>query len=202
MKLFSNPLVPPILGVVVGMGVGLGLFWVQAHALIVAARAAKEAAAVEVRPAKPWDFWTLEIENLAAELKDGNAAVAAREQALKIREDRLAVEQAELKKTREGIEALRTEISGKMVELKDDEIKNLKNLAKTYSAIAPKSVVAIIHDMDEATVVKIFTQMKSDVLSPIFEEMGKSSDPAVVKQAAELSEKLRLVKQPVATPSP
>ncbi len=202
MKLFSSPLVLSILAFVLGLGAGLGFFWFEASALVKASQAAQAAAAADERPAKPWDFWTLEIENLASELKDRNAAVVAREQALKIREERLAADQDALKKTRQQIEALRVEISGKMTELGEDEIKNLKILAKTYSAVAPKAVVNIMHEMDEATVVKIISQMKSDVVSPILEEMGKASDPALVKLAARLSDKLRLVKQPSTVVAP
>jgi len=202
MKLFSSPLVPPVLAFVFGLGAGLGFFWFEASTLLKAARAARAAAVAEERPAKPWDFWTLEIENLASELKDRNAAVVAREQALKIREERLAADQEALKQTRQQIEALRTEISGKMTELGENEIKNLKTLSKTYSAITPKAVVNILREMDESTVVKILSQMKSDVVSPILEEMGNAPDPAMVKLAARLSDKLRLVKQPAVVAAP
>ena len=202
MKIFSSPLVLSLLAFVLGLGAGLGFFWFEASMLVKASRTARAAAAAAERPAKPWDFWTLEIENLASELKDRNAAVAAREQALKIREERLAVEQEALNKTRQQIEALRVDISGKMTELGEDEIKNLKTLAKTYSAIAPKAVVNILHEMDETTVVKILSQMKSDVVSPILEAMGNTSDPALRKLAARLSDKLRLVKQPSTVVTP
>ena len=50
--------------------------------------------------------------------------------------------------------------------------------------------------MDDVTVVKILSLMKSDSVAPIFEEMSRSStaDPALARRAAALSEKLRLVR--------
>jgi hypothetical protein len=50
--------------------------------------------------------------------------------------------------------------------------------------------------MDDGTVVKILSLMKSDSVAPIFEEMSRAAgaDPSFARRAATLSEKLRLVR--------
>jgi flagellar motility protein MotE (MotC chaperone) len=200
MKLLSNPLVFVALGLLLGVGTGVGVFWHEAKALAVAVRRQQAKAAEPVRPEKPWDFWTLEIENLASELKDHKASLAAREQAVTLREERLAADLRELAKTRQQIETLRAEVAGSMVEFNADETKNLKALAKTYSELTPKAAVGILQKMEETTAVKLLHLMKSDVVSAVLQEMGSSPDPEAAKRAAQLTERLRLVKAFKPTP--
>lgn len=200
MKLLSNPILCLVLGLLLGVGTGVGLFWREALSLATAARMRQVEAKEPVQPDKPWDFWTLEIENLASELKDMKATLGVREQAVIAREERLAADLRELAKTRTQVEALRASVIAEMVQFEAEETKNLKTLAKTYSELTPKAAVGIMRQMDEAVVVKILHLMKSDVVSPILQEMGASADPELTKQAAQLTERLRLVKALKATP--
>ena len=195
-KLASNPLVLIVLGLVLGVGTGLGFFWTAAMPLVQQARAAKTQHVTAGKPDAPWDFWTIEIENLANELKDVRAALKKREEEIVVREARLAAERQELAKQRGELEALRTEISSKMTEIQADELKNLKNLTQLYSNLTPKATLTIFNQMDDATVVKLLALMKTDVVGPLFEEMTKQAagDPAVAKRAALLTERLRLYK--------
>lgn len=192
MKLLRNPLVPVLLGLVLGVGVGVGMFWSQARVLVLAARASQAATKPE-RPEKPWDFWTLEIENLAAELKDRGAALAVREQAVASREERFAADQRELEKTRRQVEALRAEVAGALVSFDAAETKNLKTLAKTYAELTPKAAVGILRNLDETTAVKLLHLMKSDTVSAILQEMGASAEPELAKRAARFTDRLRVI---------
>ncbi|MFH1499443.1 MAG: hypothetical protein ABII82_16660 [Verrucomicrobiota bacterium] len=196
MKLLANPLLIVALGLLLGVGTGLGVFWREAKALAVAVRLQQQAAEEPERPEKPWDFWTLEIENLAAELRDHRAALDKREQQITAREERLAAEVRELEKTRRQIEALRTALDASRVQFGTEEIRNLKNLAKSYSELSPQAAVGILQKTDEDTAVKILHLMKSDVVSPILQVMGTSADPELTRRAADLTERLRLVKSP------
>jgi hypothetical protein len=56
--------------------------------------------------------------------------------------------------------------------------------------------------MDQRTVVKLLSMMKPSETAAIFEEMGRSSDPAIVRRAASLSESLRLLNATRAGSSP
>jgi hypothetical protein len=203
-KFATNPLIVIALGLLLGVGTGLGWFWKAAVPLVQQARELRFKKVEGAKPDAPWDFWTIEIENLASELKDTKSLMKKREEEIAARESRLAAEKEEMVKQRREIEALRAEISTQMLEIQADETKNLKSLAGIYSNLTPKATLAIFKEMDDTAVVKLLSLMKADVVSPLFEEMGKQavSDPVVARRAASLSEKLRLVKinKPGATP--
>jgi len=201
-KLASNPIVVLAIALLLGVGTGLGMFWKAARPLIAAAKATKAKVVDEAKPEAPWGFWTIEIENLASELKDQKAVVKKREDELTQREERLNAERQELTKQRQQLEALRSEISGRITTIQSDEMKNLKSLVATYSSLTPKATLTIFKEMDDTMVVKLLALMKTDTVSPLFEEMSKqaATDPAMGKRVATLSEKLRLLKSGQSAP--
>lgn len=196
MKFLRSPLLATLLGTLLGVAAGLGAFWQGAQAVIAHARALQAAKAAEGRPAKPWDFWTLEIDNLAGELRADRAVLDQREEALAAREARLEAEAAELARVRQELEALRTSIAERVYEIQQAEEKNLKNLALTYSNLTPKAALAILNQLDEPTVVKLLALMKPEVSAALFEQMGQAAltDPQMARRAATLSERLRLLR--------
>jgi flagellar motility protein MotE (MotC chaperone) len=196
MKLLRHPAFLVLLGLLSGLSVGLFWFWRAADA-VYATVIARHAAQVEARkPAAPWGFWTIEMENVASELKEERARVKEQADQLTQREARLATERQELEKVRAQIEGLRREVATKVVEIESGEAKNLRTLAQTYTSLTPRAAVTIFRDMDDVTVVKILSLMKSESVAPIFEEMSRASaaDPSLARRAATLSEKLRLVR--------
>ena len=196
MKLLRNPATLVIIGLLSGLSTGLGWFWRAADA-VAAAVLARHAAQVEARkPAAPWGFWTIEIENIASELKEERTRVQQQSDLLAQREARLAAERQELERVRTQIEGLRREIAANVVSVENDETKNLRVLAQTYTNLTPRAAVAIFREMDDGTVVKILTLMKSESVAPIFEEMSRASasDASLARRAAALSERLRVVR--------
>jgi len=204
MNKLTNPIVVIVIGLVLGVGPGLFFFWKAAVPLVAAAREARTKTNAPERPEAPWDFWTIEIENVAGELKDMKAVLKKREEELALREARFTAERQELNKQRAQLEALRADIGNRIVEIQADEAKNLKTLAATYSNLSPKATLTIFKEMDDTMVVKLLSVMKTDVVSPLFEEMSKqaATDPAVARRAATLSEKLRLLKSTKAASVP
>lgn len=196
MNKLANPVIAAVLGIVLGTAVGLGWFWRAAQLTLAAAIAAVPPSPLEEQKAQGWDFWTIEIDGLASELKEERARLRQQSEQLNQRAARLAAEQQELAKLRSEIEGMRAEIGRKVVEITTDESKNLRALAQTYATLTPKGAVAILREMDDTTVVKILSLMKSETVAPIFEEMTKTSAPdgTLAKRAASLSEKLRLMK--------
>ncbi|MDP3068744.1 MAG: hypothetical protein Q8N18_00570 [Opitutaceae bacterium] len=195
----QNPAIAAALGLVVSVGVGVGTVWPALTRIItdVASRATAAAPELPIEfKQKGWDFWTIEVENLAKDLKAEREKIKKQAEVLEQRAARVATEEKELAKTRTEIEGLRRQTSDRILEISADEAKNLRSLASTYSGLTPKAAVAIFKEMDDATVVKIFSLMKSDVLVPIFEEMSKGGTPEspLAKRAATLSEKLRTMK--------
>lgn len=195
-KLVTNPIVTLVVALVLGVGTGLGMFMQAAKPLIAATKAARAKAVEANKPEAPWGFWTLEIENLAAELKDQRAVLKKTEEELKLRAERLNAERQELSKQREQLEAMRTDIASRVVTIQADEVKNLKSLVATYSNLTPKATLTLFKEMDDVMVVKLLSLMKTDVTTPLFEEMSKqaATDPVVARRVANLTEKLRLLK--------
>jgi len=198
MKKLANPLVAAVLGLIFGLGTGLYTFWTAAevaldHAIKLVPH--KDAVGVEQRE-RGWNFWTIEIENLANELKGERERMRQQAEQLDRREAQLTAERLELSKVRTEIEGLRQEIATKVVEINADEVKNIRGLAQTYTNLTPRAAVAIIKEMDDLLVVKILSMMKSDVVAPIFEEMSRAAgtDVSLARRAALLSDRLRLIK--------
>jgi flagellar motility protein MotE (MotC chaperone) len=195
LQLVASPALVAVVGVLAGTAVGLGWFWRMGEMLVTQAIAARAMAAKE-KKTQGWDFWTIEIDNLASELKEEKGRLKKQSEALDQRAARLTAEQQELEKLRASIEAMRKEIGEKVIEMNVDEAKNLRALAQTYTNLTPRAAVAIVREMDDTTVVKILSLMKPDVVAPIFEEMSKTPDKdgLLARRAAALSEKLRLMK--------
>ncbi|WP_415908185.1 MotE family protein [Oleiharenicola sp. Vm1] len=194
-KLAQSPAFVATLGLVFGLAAGLGWFWRVGDLLVTHALTTRVSAAKQQK-AQGWDFWTIEIDNLASELKGEKERLRKQTEQLDLRAARLDAEQQELDKVRGELERMRKEISQRVIEIGTDEAKNLKTLATTYSNLSPRAAVAIIKELDDNTAVKILSLMKPDTVSPIFEEMSRTAavDGTLARRVAVLSEKLRLMK--------
>ena len=194
-KLLHNPAIISVVALVAGLAAGLLPLWRSSQLLVTQAMAGR-LVKPHLSKAQGWDFWTIEVDSLAAELKDEKAKLAKQTEQLDLRAARLTAEQKELEKLRSSIEATRKEIGERVIEISVDEQKNLRALSQTYTNLTPRAAVAIIREMDDITVVKILSLMKADVVAPIFEEMSKTSDKegVLARRVAILSEKLRLLK--------
>lgn len=206
MKKLANPIVAAVLGIILGLATGLYTFYRTAnvaveHAMKMIPHKDK---LVQDERARGWNFWTIEIEQLANELKEERERVRKQTEQLERREAQLVAERKELNKVRTEIEGLRQEIATKVVEIGADEGKNIRSLAQTYTNLTPKAAVAIIKELDDAIVVKILSVMKPEIVAPIFEEMSKSAsaDAPLAKRAATLSDRLRLIKSTKTAASP
>jgi len=194
-KILPQPTLVIVIALLSGLAAGLVPLW-HAGDLLVAQALAARTRVVKAKKAQGWDFWTIEIDNLAAELKDEKARVAKQAEQLDLRSARVAAEQQELESLRSQVEAMRREIGEKVIEINADEAKNLRALSQTYANLSPRAAVAIIRELDDTTTVKILSLMKADTIGPIFEEMSKTATPdgTLARRAALLSEKLRLMK--------
>jgi flagellar motility protein MotE (MotC chaperone) len=179
--------------VVVPPALTAALLWLRLPAFVAAAETAATERPRPLDAQPPWDFWTLELENLAAELRTRSAQLDERADLLRQHEARLAAERAELEQLRRTIERQREEIRLLITEVATDELRNLRTLAQTYANLTPRAAVAIFNEMDDTTVVKILALMKADSVGPIFEEMSRPGDNQALR-AARLSERLRLLR--------
>lgn len=193
----QNPIVVTGLSLTLSVGLGVGLTWRTLSTVVAQAAKPKEPTHQEAElKQRGWDFWTIEIDNLSNELKEERARLKKQSELLDQRSARVAAEERELGKLRADVEAMRKQVSDRLVEVSADEAKNVRSLAQTYANLTPKGAVAILKEMDDSTAVKILSLMKPDIVGPIFEEMSRNAgtDTALAKRAATLSEKLRLMK--------
>ena len=183
-------------GLILSSGTTLFMLMTASESYIARIAVAQTEAAAKAQPEKPWDFWTIEMENLSNDLKEEKALLKQKEESLAQRESRLAVERIELEKTRKQLEKMRVEIDARLTEITEGEAANLKKLALTYASMTPKTALPIYKEMDDTTLAKLIYLMKPEVVKAIFEEMSKQSagDPQMAKRVAALSEKLRLIK--------
>lgn len=149
-------------------------------------------------PPRLWNFNSDAVNQLIADLKSGQDKIATEEKNLVTLKAQLESEKAELGKMRTELEGMRKEIDERVLEIQEGEVKNLKTLGLTYSAMNPAAAVAIFREMDENMVVKILSVMKVDRTGPILGEMSKVADKpgeeSMAKRAARISDKLRLIK--------
>lgn len=192
----QHPITVATFSLLISVGLGAGLAWRALSEIVAQAALARPVAKPTELKKKGWDFWTIEIENLSNELKEERVRLQKQSELLDQRAARLAAEEKEFAKLRADVEGLRREIADKVIEIAADEAKNVRTLAATYSALTPRGAVAILREMDDSTAVKILSLMKPDVVGPIFEEMSRTgtADAPLARRAAQLSEKLRLMK--------
>jgi len=200
----QNPNLAAGLSVMISVALGVAVSWRTLRVITEQALSAPAAPETEELKRKGWDFWTIEMENLSAELKDERARLRKQADLLDQRAARLTSEEKAFAQLRSEVEALRRQITDRVIEIKADESKNLKTLAATYATLSPKAAVAIVRELEDGTAVKILSLMKPDVVGPIFEEMGRAAqgDAALAQRAALLSEKLRLIKATKAAGNP
>jgi flagellar motility protein MotE (MotC chaperone) len=209
MKLLTSPLL--IILVATLLGVGLSSYIVLKRIPEYAAMAAAMRPKPKVIPSHlpdrppPVDVTSKAV----SELKLAKDQLAVREAALIEQQKRMESERLELERTRSDIDLMRKQVESYLTEAKGlnvkaraedavSEMKNLKTLVQTYSAMSPKSTVAIMLQMEDSSAVKILALMKVDIVAGIFEEMGKQAagDPLMAKRAAKLAEGVKNYRSP------
>lgn len=209
MKLLTSPLL--IILVATLLGVGLSSYIVLKRIPEYAAMAAAMRPKPKVIPSHlpdrppPVDVTSKAV----SELKLAKDQLAVREAALIEQQKRMESERLELERTRADIDLMRKQVESYLTEAKGlnvkaraedavSEMKNLKTLVQTYSAMSPKSTVAIMLQMEDSSAVKILALMKVDIVAGIFEEMGKQAagDPLMAKRAAKLAEGVKNYRSP------
>jgi flagellar motility protein MotE (MotC chaperone) len=142
-------------------------------------------------PPPPWDTHNPELHQLLEELKAEKTQLAQREKELQELSTRLQSERAELTQTTQTVFRLQREFDQSVVRLREEEVANLKKLAKIYATMTPEGAVAVIKEMDDDQLVKFLVFMKEDESAPILEAFAKLGD-VEAKRIAKISERIRL----------
>jgi flagellar motility protein MotE (MotC chaperone) len=200
--MLRSPFILALLGIVLGIGTTAGVIIMNKDLLISAEPKAPETKLpMPANAPRDWVFWTEEINKLSTDLKEEREALDVRQKQLDDFEKRLAGEREELSKVRAELDSMRREVTDNIPKIEASEKANIKNLAKTYTAMKPADAVAVMRELDDQSVVKILASMKADVVGTIFQEMAKAKDAdgTLAARAARISEQLRLVQNETKT---
>jgi flagellar motility protein MotE (MotC chaperone) len=137
-----------------------------------------------------WQMDFPELTQLMEDLRKNKDELDARQQQLQDLSARLQAERKELNEATQTIALLQKEFDQNIVRVKDDEVANLKKMAKLYANMTPEGAVAIFKNMEDTQVVKYLAFMKESETAPILEAFSKlgESEP---KRAALILDKLR-----------
>ncbi|MFW5883383.1 MAG: MotE family protein [Verrucomicrobiota bacterium] len=171
-----------------------GLILMRLDEIVVLPPPSIDEMADEEIPRTYWSFSTSEIDKLVTELGERRNDLSGRTQTVETMEARLQFEMDELFRLRDEIELRQKELDATVLRIKEDEVANLKTLAKTYSEVDAEAAVKIFQEMEDSLVAKILALMKTKEVGKIFEAMAEMPDPDGIqaKRAARLSELLRL----------
>jgi len=100
-------------------------------------------------------------------------------------------ERAEINQVTQTVHQLQMQFDASVVRVREEEIANLKKLAKIHAAMSPEGAALILKEMTDDQIVKILVFMKDDDAAPILETMAKlGKDDS--RRVAGLSERIRL----------
>jgi flagellar motility protein MotE (MotC chaperone) len=148
--------------------------------------------------------WTLrdkEVDDLIIELKQAKDAVVEKEKQLAVWEARLQSERLEINQVTQSVYRLEEEFDRNVTRVKQEELANLKRLAKVYAEMGPETAAAVFKQMEDPAVVKILVFMKDAETAPILESMAKKGD-LDAKRVAQLTERLRVAIRSAAPAAP
>ncbi|HTS18845.1 MAG TPA: hypothetical protein VMP11_14820 [Verrucomicrobiae bacterium] len=142
--------------------------------------------------APSWEFQNTEVDELITDLQHQKQVLGDRERQLNELDSRLKAERQEIVVITENVGRMQTAFDHDVVRVHDEEIANLKRLAKIYATMSPDGAVTILKEMKDDDIVKIFAYMKDADTAPILDMMAHGS-PADAKRAAQISERLKVV---------
>ncbi len=184
-KFLTSKWMSPPLGVVIYVAATV-LFW-KTPTLPPAPKNVSSA-----KQAKPsWEFTNPEAEQMIEELRMEKRALDARQKQLDEAAKGLDAERAEMGKVTQSVRKMQKDFDQIVLRVQDEEVTNLKRLAKVYAAMAPETAATILAEMDDANIVKIMLFMKDADAAGVLENIAKKGDTQA-KRAAAISERLRL----------
>ena len=138
-----------------------------------------------------WEYSNPEADQLMTELKSEKADLQARRQQLDEYAVSLQSHSNEIVAATETLRHLQDDFDKSVVRVQEEELPNLKKLAKVYAGMSPESAASVMAEMDDAAIVKIMINMKESEVGGILEVFAKKS-AVEAKRAAAISEHVRL----------
>jgi flagellar motility protein MotE (MotC chaperone) len=170
--------------------------------LLLQRRAVKPATAHKEETIEPsWAFKNPEVDEMLADLRTQREALQVREQELNDLAARLAIERQEIGTITQRVVSLQAQMDQTFVRIQENELTNLKRLAKVYAAMSPEGAAKILTEFQDDAAVKVLALMKESETAPILENMAKDG-PATARRVALISDRLRLLSVPPTVEKP
>ncbi len=185
MKLLQAPITSMTLG---GISFLLTMFMLLNKPL--PAKAVVQETPPDDTPQSFWERHNPEMDQLLKEMNLEKQDLAKREAELRELSTRLQAERAEITVVTQRVAQLQAEFDQNVVRMKEEEAPNLKRLAKLYSGMSPEATSAIMKELDDQTVVKLFSVMKDSESAALLDAMAREGETQA-KRAASISESLR-----------
>lgn len=141
----------------------------------------------------------IELRRMIADVSKQRTALEEREKPLALREAKLEEEKKALEDLKKQIDENEGKFKKEVVEVKADEFKNTKKLAKIWASMDPTEVVKVASGMDIELVAKILATMSEKQAALILGTLAAA--PETSKITPELVVKLKQIKPP-APPAP
>ncbi|MEY5016849.1 MAG: hypothetical protein RIS92_3207 [Verrucomicrobiota bacterium] len=190
-----------VVGLLSSLGVGVMMMLSAQKKIVATPPPVAAAVVVEEKPVPPqtvFSFHTAELVEMVEDLKKQKQKILEEQKDVKALAARTLSDRQEVEKIRDEIKELRADLDRRVVEVQQEEVKNLEALASTYSSMPPSAVVPIFKEMEEDQVVKILATMKAKAVGLVLSEMGKAPDKSgeesTARRAARITDKLRLMK--------
>ena len=140
--------------------------------------------------AESWNFYNPELDRMLEELKQEREALNAREQQLNDLQARIANERQELGTVTQMVARLQRELEQTVVKVQQEEVPNLKKLAKIHASMSPEGSANLLKEQTDDEVSKVLFYLKPGESGPILEAFGKLGK-AEAQRAAQLGERMR-----------
>jgi flagellar motility protein MotE (MotC chaperone) len=184
----QSPIIAAVIGVV--------LYSVVTWLVLNPAGVAREAVVKEPReernlPLTPsWEYRNPELDQMLAEVKEERELLRTRAKDLEHLKARIEAEWQELSAATQMVAQLQADLDHTLITVKQDELVNLKRLARLYTNMKPDSAARILGELEEGHAVRILSLMKESESAAVLESLAKQ-DSGDIKRVARLSSQVR-----------
>ncbi len=200
MKFIQSTLFASLLGMLLFLGTS-AMLTIKGAASIPTHQAEEEPGPVADTKGPSWSFFNPEMDQIIADLKAEKTAIAAKEKQLAELSSRVTAEKAELDEALRTVKRMQDQVDRNVIQIKEDEVANLKRLAKMYSTMEPPGAARILKEIDDSVVVKVLTLMKEPETAAILDAFARMGEPET-KRAATIAETLRIAAGNKSAPKP
>lgn len=148
-----------------------------------------------------WRFQNPEFDQWVTELRREKEELALKEQQLKELAKRLEAERVEVTSVTQVVAQMQAQFDSNVIRFQSQEPDAVKRQARLLTTLSPEAAIALLNEMSDDDVVRIFYVMKTDQVSALIETMSKTGN-AGIKRAALLTERLSRVLPPETASAP